>query len=476
MTFTSSLDSNAPESGRGGGHKDFAPDGCSDLGNAERFVRDTSGEFSGPWCRFVPHWKKWIYWDGKRWEIDQTGDIYYFAKQTIRKIYSEAAAAENDTRRKQLARHAGQSESAASITNMLRLAQTEIGIAIKPDDLDGARHLVTCLSHTLDLSENFQARAHELGDLITKLAPVEYRRDVGCPRWEDFLHEIMNGRSELVRFLQRAVGYSLTGETSERCLFFLHGGGRNGKTTLLEVLRDILGDYAMQTPPETLLAKRPGGIPNDVARLKGARFVTAAETPDGRRMAEALIKGLTGGDTISARFMRGEWFDFAVEAKIWLCSNHKPIISGTDPAIWDRILMIPFDVRFEGDQVDKGLRDKLLAERIGIFRWAVDGAREWRRDGLKVPDEVRAATQCYRTENDVLGAFLGECCVSFRDASVVANELHKAYTAWAKENGEEPLSCRKLGDRLRERGFETKKDGNGYTRWQSLGLHQHPRD
>jgi len=453
-----------------------APDGCTDLANAERFVSDISGEVTGPWCRYVPHWKKWLVWDGKRWGIDEIGEIFYFAKQTVRKIYGEAAATESDGRRKQLARHAGQSESAASLANMLRLAQTESGIPVTPDELDRCRHLVTCLSHTLDLGDNFEARAHELGDLITKLAPVEYVSDAECPLWENFLLEIMNGRNELVRFLQRAVGYSLTGETSERCLFFLHGAGRNGKTTFLEILRDALGDYAQQTPPETLLARRPGGIPNDVARLKGARFVTAAETEDGRRMAEAMVKSITGGDTISARFMRGEWFDFDVEAKIWLASNHKPVVTGTDPAIWDRILLIPFDVRFEGDQVDKGLRDKLLAERIGIFRWAVDGAREWRRDGLKVPGEVRAATQGYRSENDVLGAFLEECCVTLRDASVRASDIHRAYTDWAKTNSDEPLSCRKLGDRLRERGLETEKRGDGCHWWRGIGLRQEPRD
>ena len=282
----------------------------------------------------------------------------------------------------------------------------------------------------------------------------------------------MAGNADLIEFLQRAIGYSLTGDTSERAFLILHGAGRNGKSTLLETVRAVLGpDYADRTRTETLLAKKEGEIPNDVAKLRGLRFVTASEADEGRRLAEATIKDLTGGDAISARFMRAEWFSFLPQFKLWLGTNHRPVIRGTDNAVWDRIRLVPFDVRIPEAEQDKHLRDKLLAEAPGILAWAVEGCRSWRQDGLGAPREVREATAGYRGEMDVLGAFLDDCCIVDPNAHAAAKDLYAAYTRWCDENGERSLSQKAVGQRLAERGFDAVRMGKSRSRyWVGVGV------
>ncbi len=232
-----------------------------------------------------------------------------------------------------------------------------------------------------------------------------------------------------------------------------------------------MGDYALRTPTDTLLARRDAGIPNNIAALKGARFVSASEADEGRRLAEATIKDLTGGDTISARFMRGEWFDFLPEFKLWLGTNHKPVIRGTDRAIWDRIRLIPFAVRIPDEEQDKHLRTKLLAEAPGILAWAVEGCLAWQRDGLGEPREVRDATAGYRAEMDVLAGFLEDRCVVKEAARVSAKDLYASYVGWCDETGEKPMTQKAMGQRLGERGFDSARVGKDRARyWLGLGL------
>ena len=245
---------------------------------------------------------------------------------------------------------------------------------------------------------------------ITKLAPVNFEPDAACPRWLEFLSRIMDGNEQLIDFLQRAVGYALTGETSEQCLFIFYGSGANGKSTFLQTMSYVLGDYSMSTPTETLLVKRRGAIPNDVARLKGARFVIACEADAENRLAESLIKQMTGGDTISARFLHQEWFDFEPTHKVFFGTNHKPVIKGTDYAIWRRIRLVPFEITIPEGERDKNLPEKLKAEADGILAWAVQGCLVWQQQGLGVPEEVKAATDSYREEMDILGEFLKDRC------------------------------------------------------------------
>jgi len=435
----------------------------TDLGNAERFVRD-----HGEDVRYCYPWRKWLVWTGTRWERDDTGKVHKLAKETVRAIYREASDAEDEDRRKALAKHATQSEAEPKIRAMLELAKSETPIS--PDTLDADPWLFNATNGTIDLRTG-ALREHRREDLITKLALVEYAPSATAPTWEAFLERVLPGE-DLRTFVQRAAGYSATGDISEQCMFINHGTGANGKSTFQETISAALGDYAMRTPTEMLLAKRSDGVPNDVARLKGSRFVSASETEEGRRLAESRIKDLTGQDTITARFMRAEWFDFEPVHKLWLSTNHKPEIRGTDAAIWRRIRLMPWTVSIPPAEQDKKLPKKLRAELPGVLAWIVRGCLEWRHKGLQAPEEVRRATVEYRAEMDVVGAFLAECCVLGSDQDVSAADLYKAYGEWCKDTGEAQVKQRRFGGQLTERGaFERYRGGkSGGHRWRGLDL------
>lgn len=434
----------------------------TDLGNAERFVAQ-----HGQDVRYCYPWAKWLVWTGARWGRDDGGKVHRLAKETVRSIYREAAAAEDEGERKALAQHATRSEAEARIRSMLALAQSEVPVS--PDRLDADPWLLNAENGTIDLRTG-DLRGHRREDLITRLAPVRYDPDAAAPAWERFLGRVLPGEG-LRAFVRRASGCSATGDTSEQCMFINHGVGNNGKSTFQEALAGALGDYAMRAPTEMLMAKRSGGVPNDVARLKGARFVTASETEEGRRLAESLVKDLTGQDTISARFMRAEWFDFKPTHKLWLSTNHKPEIRGTDNAIWRRIRLIPWAVTVPPAERDRKMPEKLRAELPGILTWVVRGCLEWRREGLRVPDEVRQATREYRAEMDVIAGFLTDCCdVGSRDRAY-ARELYAAYKRWCEDTGERAESQKKFGSRLKERGFLNDRDGRtGRSMWSGLTL------
>jgi len=295
--------------------------------------------------------------------------------------------------------------------------------------------------------------------MLTRMAGAEYRPGAEAPTWAAFLERVLPGE-QLREFVRRGAGYSATGDTSEQCMFINHGTGANGKSTFQEALAEALGDYAMRTPTEMLLAKRAGGVPNDVARLKGARFVAASETEENRRLAESLVKDLTGQDTISARFMRAEWFDFKPTHKLWLSTNHKPEIRGTDNAIWRRIRLVPWAVTIPPKEQDKKLAEKLRAELPGILAWIVRGCIEWRHDGLQAPEEVRKATGAYRAEMDVLAGFLVDCCEVGTSHWDYAKDLYASYKRWCDEVGERPESQRRFGGHLSERGFSRDRGGS----------------
>jgi putative DNA primase/helicase len=434
----------------------------TDLGNARRLVHRHGRNLRYCWL-----WRKWLVWDGKRWVKDDTGEVYRLAKETVSSIYQEAAAAPNDEARKELGKHATRSEAGARIKEMVDLARSDV--PVMPDELDASPDLLNTESGTIDLRTG-ELREHRREDLITKIAPTTYRPDAAAPTWEAFLERVLPGE-DLRAFVQRAVGYSATGDTSEQCMFINHGGGANGKSTFQEAIAAALGDYAMRAPTEMLLAKRSDGVPNDVARLKGARFVSASETEEGRRLAESRIKDLTGQDTITARFMKAEWFDFAPTHKLWLSTNHKPEIRGTDAAIWRRIRLVPWAVTIPPAEQDKKLPIALRHELAGILAWVVRGCLQWRREGLQAPDEVRKATGEYRAEMDVLAGFLVECCELDTGHWEYAKDLYECYKRWCDENGERPEPQRKFGGRLGERGFQRDRGGSrGAGIWRGVRL------
>ena len=438
----------------------------TDLGNGERLVA-----WYGQDIRFLPAWNKWLIWDGKRWSQDGEGRIMRKARDTVRRMYSEAAGIEDDFLRKQEIKHAIKSEANRQLKSMVEVASILEEIPITPDHLDQDPWLLNCLNGTIDLKKG-KLMIQDREQLITKLATVEFDPTAKAPTWLAFLEKIMAGNQNLIRFLQKAVGYSLTGSTREQVMLILHGAGANGKSTFLEAIACMMGnEYTQQTPTSTLMAKKgEGGIPNDIARLKGARFVSAVEAEEGQRLAESLVKQMTGGDRLTARFMRSEFFEFKPEFKLWLGTNHKPQIRGTDAAIWRRIRLIPFIVTIPPEDRDLDLPTKLRNELAGILAWAVEGCLLWQKEGLGMPVEVMAATDIYRTEMDAIGAFIEDACTIHADAKESVGDLYREYTAWAEENGERALNKRQLSQRLGERGFVNVRGTGGWYFWQGFCL------
>jgi putative DNA primase/helicase len=428
----------------------------TDLGNVERLI-DQYGQD----IRYCGARGQWIIWDGQRWLLDETGHVCRFAKLTARSILLEAAAVEEETERKRLTKWEEQSESESRLNAMVNMARTEKEVAVSPGDFDCHPYLLNVANGTVDLRTG-ELRPHRREDLHMRLAPVAYKPKAPCPQWLAFLARITNQDEDLIGFMRRAVGYSLTGDTSEQCFFLLHGSGANGKSTFIEVLRALLGDYARQADASTFLHKDYDNVRNDLARLAGVRFVSAVEVAEGRRLAEVLVKQITGGDTITARFLYREHFEFDPTFKVWLAANHKPEIRGTDYAVWRRIRLVPFAVTIPKEEQDKRLLQKLKAELPGILAWAVQGCLEWQREGLCEPGEVQAATAAYQEEMDPLGSFLTECCTLSPRVQTPASDLFDTYTKWCQENGEEAMTQTAFGRRLGDRGFA--KDHDSITR------------
>jgi putative DNA primase/helicase len=437
----------------------------TDLGNAERFVGECRGK--AMWCGAR---KAWLVWDGTRWVWDDRKHIVRLAHQVARGIFSDAQHTEDQEEQKRIAAWAMKSQSEARINAMISQAAPYLVVGV--EELDTDPWVLNCQNGTLDLKTGV-LKKHNPEDRITKIVPVEYNPDAKAPRFEKFLEEtLVDG--DVVSFIKRFSGYTLTGVTRERVMAILYGFGKNGKSTLIELLQETLGDYSTNTEVETLLLKRGGGVPNDVAALKGARFVSAAEVEKGRRLAESKVKQLTGSDTVTARFLYGELFDFRPEFKLWLSTNHKPEIRGTDDAIWDRIRLIPFTQRFEGSKADPNLPETLRGERAGVLAWLVEGCLEWQEHGLDAPEAVTAATAEYRSEMDTLAAFFEEHCVIAPNATVPATPLYDRYKLWCDDVREAPEKQKSFGARLKERGFESFQFPSGPHRgrsgWRGIGF------
>jgi putative DNA primase/helicase len=434
----------------------------TDLGNAERFAAR-----HGEHVKHVPAWG-WLAWDSTRWARDESA-VFRHAKETVRAMYAEAAQLTDETDRKRLADHAIRSENAARLDALLKLAETEKQVEARAADFDGEPLLLNCANGTLDLRTG-RLYPHNAADRLTRITGTVYDPAATCPTWGSFLARVLGGNDELIAFLQRAMGYSLTGDTAEQVLFFCYGTGANGKSTFLETVRAVLGEYSQQSEFSTFLARQNESVRNDIARMAGVRFVAAIEAGEGRRLNEPLIKTLTGGDTVTARFLFKDYFEFRPQFKLWLAANHKPIIRGTDNAIWRRIRLIPFTVTIPESERDSKLAAKLRAELPGILAWAVRGCLDWQRSGLGTPNEVRNATDSYRAEMDTLAAFIDERCFVGPAATVKKGDLYSAYKAWAEGNGEYVETSKTFGLRLAERGLSETRDGQGNRYWRGIGL------
>ncbi len=400
---------------------------------------------------------RWLKWEDPRWRQDRLGDVFQLSIKASRWRYARAVSLSDLKERNAEAAFAIGSENRARIEAALVLAKSGPDLRDPGDDWDANPYLLGTENGTVDLTDG-SLRPGRREDRITMGARLTYDANAACPRWEQFLAEIFDDDLELIDFVWRAVGYSLTGLTSEQVLFFCWGRGANGKSVFLTILRLLLGDYA-DNGPFTLfeLNNRPA-IPNDLAALKGKRLVTASETNDGTRLNEARIKALTGGDPITARFLYGEAFTFNPVSKIWLALNHKPRVHDDSLGFWRRVRLIPFTRQFQGDKDDKGLVEKLRSELPGILAWAVRGCLEWQQRGLEPPASILEATDDYRAESDRLADFLSQRCVLGHEFSSLAGPLFKDYLRWGNEQGlrERDLLTntafgRSMGDRFNKR-------------------------
>jgi putative DNA primase/helicase len=422
--------------------------------------------------RYNAPWKKWLVWNGKYWELDEGYMVHDKGLQMIRGIYAELLKTADYRDRLDIERHAMQSESARRRKAFIEVASWIPDLNVKTDNLDPNPWLLNVENGTVDLKTG-ELREHRQEDMITKIARVTYDRNADCPIWKTFLMEIMNYNAELIRFVQTAAGWAITGDTSEQAMFILFGTGANGKSTFLNTIMNLLGDYAIATPTETFMKKNGDQITNDIARLRGTRFVTTTEAEQGRRLSEPLIKQITGNDRMTARFLYGEFFNFVPTFKIFMATNHKPVIKGTDYGIWRRIKLIPFTTRIPEEKQDKGLEEKLRGETSGILNWLLEGAKRWTVERLKTPQIITSATDEYRGEMDVIGNFIRERCVQEPGSSIRARELFKCYQDWCDENNEHACSERFLGLRLKELGLEQKRLSDGRY-WKGITVKSQP--
>jgi putative DNA primase/helicase len=311
---------------------------------------------------------------------------------------------------------------------------------------------------------------HNRDDALTKITPVDYAPLAPAPTWDRFLIDIFPD-ADVRAFVQRAVGYSITGSTTEQVFFIGYGTGSNGKSTFLSTLQHTLGpNYAETALPQTFLAGRDDNMRSDIAALRGVRLLAVIETGDGKRLAEDLVKAVTGGDRIRCRFLYREFFEYLPSFKLWLATNHRPRITGTDHAIWRRVLLIPFTTTIPDDKVDANLPAKLQKEAEGILAWAVQGFRDYCKIGLKPPEAVRVATSKYRNDEDRVGAFLEECCTVGANLQVGKGEMHDYYKRWCEGSGEFALSQRKLSTYLTDHGFDEYRTTGGKRCWIGVGL------
>lgn len=421
--------------------------------------------------RYVPAWRRWLIWNESMWKVDDMQRIYYLAKKVPVFVNNLALQSpKKSAKRKMLFQCSKRLQSKAAIESMLSLLQSEKGIPMTPDSFDSNQWLLNVKNGTLNL-RNGDLYPHRQDDYITKLLPFDYRADATCPHWDKFLGDVTLNNSGLIKFLQKSVGYSLTGLTTERCFFILFGTGCNGKSLFLSTVRNLLSDYAKNIATTTLITTKFAGIGNDIARLKGTRLATASETEEGQKLAENLLKQLSGGvDSVTARFLYCEPFEFTPTHKLFIATNHLPNITSNDEAIWDRIKVIPFQVRIPEDRIDRELHEKLNSEMPGILKWAVDGCRLWQKEGLMNPETVQIATANYRSETDIIAQFIQDCCDLQQQYKCASKNLYIAYKNWTKDNGYEPLSHIAFSKRLKSKGFEDDRGTNGIRLYNGLKL------
>ena len=451
----------------------------TDLGNCYRLVRR-----HGENIRYVAIWKKWLVWMGTCWQIDNSGAVERLAKDTVLKIPQEGIGeldrlvkivdeVERDKiqkKIKEILEWGKKSEADNRLGAMINLAKSELQIALTPEDFDTDPFLLGVKNGVIDLRSGRLIEPRR-DQYIIKNSEIEFRPGSKSPIWERFLERI-HPDPGVRAFLQRWCGYCLTGDTSEQCFAIFYGSGKNGKTTLVDTLMHILGTWARQADFKTFSLKDRDAASNDLARLFGTRLVTATESQENARLDEAVIKSLTGGDRIAARYLYSEFFEYTPSFKIILSSNHKPQIRGTDEGIWRRIRLVPFAVTIPENEKDPHLKEKLFAEAPGILNWMLDGCREWQQIGLGMPAAIQIATGEYRESSDLIGRWISENCIVTTKAEGTIKDLYEDFCSWTEEEGiNRPPIKRKFSEALGEKGFQKVRIGHkGLAGFYGVGL------
>lgn len=429
-------------------------------GSEDALALNFTQRYQSDW-RYVAAWGKWLMWDSQRWRTEDT----LAAVDLVRHVCRQAALSVENS--KTAAKLAG----ASTISSVERLARADRRHAGTVDEWDADVWLLNTPGGVVDLRSG-NMHGHKRSDHMTKICTAVPKGD--SPTWRAFLSGITDGDSELMDYLQRMVGYCLTGVTSEHALFFLYGTGANGKSVFVNVIATILGDYATNAPMDTFMETRSDRHPTDLAGLRGARFVASIETEQGRRWNESKIKSITGGDKVSARFMRQDFFDYTPHFKLLIAGNHKPSIRNVDEAMKRRLHLIPFTVTIPPEQRDGKLTEKLLQERDGILAWAVEGCLLWQKSGIKQPQSVIDATEEYFEAEDAMGRWLNERCLRDANAKSLTAELFTDWKQWSEEVGEVAGSQRRFSDLLLTRGIEKWRNTAGVRGYRGIGLKQPP--
>lgn len=429
-----------------------------DTGNADRFM-DRFGEL----IKYSYIDNKFIIYDGGKWDKDDRGVVRQLIDATVEDMKNETIIASPDLDPEDV-EAAWQKHLKSSRSNNKKKAmmdELKHRVSVIPSEFDRDDMLLNAENGYIDLSSG-ELLPHDINKMFSRISTYEYTDKMDAPVWQKFLEDIFDNDYDVIHYIQKAIGYSLTGSTKEQVMFILFGNGRNGKSLFVETLSEILGTYARNIRADSLMVKQSGGVNNDIAALDGARFVTSSEPNEGFRFDEGLIKQLTGGDKITARFLYGEDFDFNPKFKLWVSSNHKPVIRGTDDGIWRRMVLIPFTVQIPEDKVDKELKYKLLREAPGILDWAVEGTLLWQKEGLDMPNKILQASKEYRGEMDVLEQFIDDLFERLPNdqGRVAAGELFLTYKDWAKENEEYLMSKQKFGKKMQEK-FLYKRERTG---------------
>jgi putative DNA primase/helicase len=430
----------------------------TDTGDAKRFAKLVKDELH--YCN-----GQWYIWDGKRYAVDELQTIYLYIDRLVDAVVEDAKNAATEDRKKQLIQHARSLESRGRTEAVLKLAQAREPIPLSLSELDSDHLAFNCLNGVV---KDGSLYVHSRETKITKLAPVEFQPTASAPTWKAFLKSAIVD-DDKIEYLARAVGYSLTGLTTEQVIFFMYGLGANGKSTFANAVLAVLGEYARSIPTELLMVGRDNH-PTGLSDLRGVRFALASEIEEGRRWNEQLIKTLTGGEKIVARRMYQDFFEFDSTAKLWVMGNHKPHIRGTDYAIRRRFHLIPFTQTFTKAQQDPTLPEKLKKEYGGILNWILEGYADWKRQGLNPPESIKSATESYFDEMDVIQQFLEEECSFDKSAKASHGELFDRYVSLCKRRNENPLSSRGFSQKLQEKGYKKLRSTGGQIFWQGISL------